>query len=72
MQESDQYQQMMNLDSQKEDNRRLQAMQKATIDRERIAAQRDVANTQLRIAQENKNKYDLAKKNKPDDKKSKK
>jgi hypothetical protein len=72
MQQSDQYQQMMNLDSQKEDNRRLQAMQKATIDRERIAAQRDIANTQLRIAQENKNKYDLAKKNKPDDKKSKK
>ena len=36
---------------------------KAALDREKIMAQRDIANTKLEIAKENKNKYDVKKGN---------
>jgi hypothetical protein len=39
------------------------------IDREKLSVQRDVANTQLEIARENKNKYDVQ--SKKDEKKKK-
>jgi hypothetical protein len=32
---------------------------KLDVERDRLATQRDVANTQLEIARENKNKYDI-------------
>jgi hypothetical protein len=38
--------------------------QKNQIEREKIAAQREIANKQLQIAQENKNKFDVKEKNK--------
>ena len=50
--------QQFDLERQKETNRSSLAMQKSQIEREKIQAQRDIADKQLEIARENKNKYD--------------
>lgn len=55
---TEQYQEQTNLQREKEVNRMNADSQKAQIEREKIAAQREIANRQLQIAQENKNKYD--------------
>ena len=52
------YQEQTGLQREKESNRNLQAAEKNQIEREKIQAQKEIANTQLQIARENKNKYD--------------
>ena len=42
------------------------------IEQERLSTQREIANTNLEIARENKNKYDVNSNSKKDDKKKKK
>jgi hypothetical protein len=62
--ESEQYQEQTNLQREKEVNRMNNESQKNQIEREKIAAQKEIANKQLQIAQENKNKFDVKDKNK--------
>lgn len=61
---SEQYQEQTNLQREKEVNRMNNESQRNQIEREKIAAQKEIANKQLQIAQENKNKYDVKSKNK--------
>jgi hypothetical protein len=61
---TDQYQEQTNLQREKEVNRMNIDSQKNQIEREKIAAQKEIANKQLQIAQENKNKFDAGSKNK--------
>jgi hypothetical protein len=62
--ESEQYQDQTNLQREKEVNRMNNDSQKNQIEREKIAAQKEIANKQLQIAQENKNKFDVKSKDK--------
>jgi hypothetical protein len=61
---SEEYQDQTNLQREKETNRMNGEAQKNQIEREKIAAQKEIANKQLQIAQENKNKFDAPGKNK--------
>jgi hypothetical protein len=61
---SEEYQDQTNLQREKEVNRMNIDTQKNQIEREKIAAQKEIANKQLQIAQENKNKFDVKNKNK--------
>jgi len=56
--DSEQFQDQMNLQREKEANRMNNDSTKAQIEREKIQAQREIANKQLEIARENKNKFD--------------
>jgi hypothetical protein len=58
---SDEFQQVMGLKQQVQSNKEMNAREKLAIERERIQAQRDMKNTELQIAKENKNKYDVGK-----------
>jgi len=53
-----QYQEQTGLQREKESNRNYQAAEKNQIEREKIQAQKEIADKQLQIARENKNKYD--------------
>ena len=55
---TEQYQTQTQMARQKESNRQTQANQKNAIEREKLQVQRDVAQTQLQIARENKNQFD--------------
>ena len=59
---SDEFQQSMNLQNSKESNRMTNDREKAQIEREKLAAQQRMKNTDLEIARENKNKFDTKKK----------
>jgi len=63
MRDTEQYQEQTNLQREKEVNRMNIDSQKNEIEREKIAAQKEIANKQLQIAQENKNKFDGKNKN---------
>ena len=56
--QEEQYQSQMSLERQKEANRNSLAAQKNDIERQKLAVQQDIADKQLQIARENKNKYD--------------
>ena len=56
---TDQYQQQTQLQRQKESNSMLKHQQKMSIEEQKIQAQREIADKQLEIARENKNKYDV-------------
>jgi hypothetical protein len=56
---SDEFDQTMNFDQQKERSRVAQTADKATIAREKIQAQKDMKQTDLQIAMTNKNKFDV-------------
>jgi hypothetical protein len=56
------YQDQMNLKRESEMNKKLQTDQKLSIDREKLQTQKQIADKQLQIAKENKNKYDSGKK----------
>ena len=56
------YQQTMNFEREKETNRTSQASEKHNIEREKLQTQQQIAEKQLQIARENKNKYDFPKK----------
>jgi hypothetical protein len=58
------FQDQTNLQREKEVNRLNMDSQKNQIEREKIAAQKEIANKQLQIAQENKNRFDSGKQNK--------
>ena len=74
MHKRDQYRDTMDFKREDAANKNANSRAKIDIDREKISVQRDVANTNLEIARENKNKYDVesAKKRKETDKKNKK
>ena len=61
---TEQYQEQTDLERQKESNRNMLAAEKANIEREKIQAQKEIADKQLQIARENKNKYDVKSTNK--------
>ena len=61
---TDEFQAQTNLQREKETNRMNADAQKNQIEREKIAAQKEIANKQLQIAQENKNRFDSNKPNK--------
>jgi hypothetical protein len=62
--QTDQYQQQISLQSQKNSDKVMIDRDKNNIEREKIQAQRDIANTQLEIARVNKNKFDSKSDNK--------
>jgi hypothetical protein len=68
IQEQQNYQEAMNFDREKEINRTAQAQEKHNIEREKLQTQQQIADKQLQIARENKNKYDFKQ---PDKKKEK-
>jgi hypothetical protein len=55
---SEQYQQQTDLQRDKQSNENMRSSQKMDIEREKLAAQREIADKQLQIARENKNKFD--------------
>lgn len=61
---TEEFQDQTNLQREKETNRMNADAQKNQIEREKIAAQKEIANKQLQIAQENKNRFDANKSNK--------
>ncbi len=58
------YQDTMNFKREQEINKNSMNAQKLNIDREKLQAQKEIADKQLQIARENKNKYDTGKKSK--------
>lgn len=60
--ETDRYREQMNIKRESEINRGAMHQDKMGIERERLKTQREVAEKQLQIARENKNKYDVPKK----------
>ena len=67
IQKTEQFTSQMNLERQKESNRMSADNQKNQLEREKLMAQKEIADKQLQVARENKNKYDS--KNKSDKKK---
>ena len=63
------YQDTMDFKREQEVNKNAQANEKHNIEREKIAAQQQIADKQLQIARENKNKYDAPKPKQSDKKK---
>jgi hypothetical protein len=61
IQKQDNYQDAMNFKREQEVNKNLTNQQKLNIDREKLQTQKEVAEKQLQIARENKNKYDVGK-----------
>ena len=55
------YQETMNFKREQEVNKNMQASQKQGIEREKLQTQKEIADKQLQIARENKNKYDVKK-----------
>jgi hypothetical protein len=53
------YQETMNFKREQEINKNSQTTEKHTIEREKLQAQKEIADKQLQIARENKNKYDV-------------
>jgi len=60
----DQYKDQINFKRESEVNKNAMAKAKLDIDREKLQAQKEIADKQLQIARENKNKYDTGKKSK--------
>ena len=57
--ESDRYREQMNLKRESEVNKGAMHQDKMSIEREKLQTQREIADKQLQIARENKNKYDV-------------
>ena len=68
----DEYREQMNFKREQAVTKDANDKSRIQIERERLSAQKDVANTNLQIARENKNQYDTKKKTKKEDKKKKK
>jgi hypothetical protein len=67
IQKTEQFTSQMSLERQKESNRMSVDNQKNQLEREKLMAQKEIADKQLQVARENKNKYDS--KNKSENKK---
>ena len=61
---SEQYQEQTSLQREKQVNENMRQSQKMDIEREKLQAQKEIADKQLQIARENKNKFDSKNKNK--------
>jgi hypothetical protein len=59
IQKTEQYRDTMSLQREKEVNRSSQFQQKASIEREKLQVQKEIADRQLQVAQENKNRFDI-------------
>jgi hypothetical protein len=59
IQKTEQYRDTMSLQREKEVNRSSQFQQKASIEREKLQVQKEIADKQLQVAQENKNRFDI-------------
>ena len=68
----DEYREQMNFKREQAVTKDSNDKSKIQIERERLSAQKDIANTNLQIARENKNQYDTKKSTKKEDKKKKK
>ena len=68
LEKTEQYQETMNFDRQKETTKQMEHRDKMNIEQQKIQAQQQIAQTQLQIARENKNKFDKG----AEDKKKKK
>lgn len=62
IQEQDNYRDQMNLKREQEVSKNRIATDKLAVEKEKLAVQQDIANKQLEIARENKNKYDVKEK----------
>jgi hypothetical protein len=62
--QSEQYQEQTNLQREKQVNENMRQSQKMDIEREKLNVQKEIADKQLQIARENKNKYDNKTQNK--------
>jgi hypothetical protein len=62
IQEQDNYRDQMNLKREQEVSKNRIATDKLSVEKEKLAVQQDIANKQLEIARENKNKYDVKEK----------
>jgi len=69
MRKSDEFSQVMNADKSKETMKQQQHNDKMNLQREKLQVAREKAQTDLAIAKENKNKFDVAKKAKEKNKK---
>jgi hypothetical protein len=70
IQKTQNYQDTMSLNREKENNKTIQTREKLQVEKEKINAQKEIANIQLKIAEENKNKFDVSKKSTEKNKKS--
>ena len=70
MRKRDEYREQMNLKREESARENANNMAKNNIEKEKMATQKQIADTQLQIARENKNKYDVQSSKK--DKKKKK
>ena len=61
---SEQYQEQTSLQREKQSNENLRQSQKIDIEREKLQAQKEIADKQLQVARENKNRFDNKNKNK--------
>lgn len=57
--ESERYQQQVNIQRERESNKKDMHVQKMALEREKLQAQQNIADKQLQIARENKNRYDV-------------
>ena len=62
--QTEQYQQQTELQRNKQNNDMIKHGQKLSLEEQKLQTQKEIADKQLQIAQENKNKYDLEKSNK--------
>jgi hypothetical protein len=69
IQKGEEYQQAMGLQREKEGNRMRNETAKLDLEREKLSVQKQISDNQLAIAMENKNKFDVQKKNKEKKKK---
>jgi hypothetical protein len=69
IQKSEEYQDSMNLQREKEMSRGMQHDDKLNLEREKLQVQKQISDNQLAIAMENKNKFDIQKKDKAKKKK---
>lgn len=60
LQKSDQYQETMSFERQKETTKQMEHRDKMNIEQQKLQTQQQIAQTQLQIARENKNKFDKA------------
>lgn len=59
MRQEDRYQEQMNMRREENVNKRASETAKLDIERERLATQREIADKQLQVARENKNRFDV-------------
>ena len=60
LEKTEQYQDTMSMEREKESSKQTMNREKLMVEREKIAASKEIADKQLQIARENKNKFDKA------------